>query len=249
MVFGNKSGSGGMVKNVSTSVVGSEISFVYLRLIFLLCPTCRDQQLVRHIHNGLILAILSILADPFLKERQNQDMAAARPAVEKPARILMDLVLVGLVGHRDGKLVKMSMRLPRGARMHIPVLGSLVRTRMRHPFCHLGGKPRRILLPLLPTTLKIGNGLAWVVPALAPVPIVVVALADPKRVSTHSNSTNTSRATGGMIILNKSTIAEEDIEVPYGRGSTAVEDRERERAVDADADVDGAVGGGSGCTI
>jgi len=28
-----------------------------------------------------------------------------------------------------------------------------------------------------------------------------------------------------------------------GRGSTAVEDRERERAVDADADVDGAVGG------
>src|SRR5882762_1054137 len=249
MVFGNKSGSRGMVKNVSTSVVGSEISFVYLQLIFLLFPTCHDQQLVRHIHNGLILIILSILTDPFLRERQNQDMAAAHLAVEKPARILMDLVLVRLVGHRDGKLVKMSMRLPRGARMHIPVLGSLVRTRMRHPFCHLGGKPRRILLPLLPTTLKIGNGLAWVVPALAPVPIVVVALADPKRVSTHSNSTNTSRATGGMIILNKSTIAEEDIEVPYGRGSTAVEDRERERAVDADADVDGAVGGGSGCTI
>ena len=100
MVFGNKSGSGGMVKNVSTSVFGSEISSVYLRLIFLLCPTCRDQQLVRHIHNGLILIILSILADPFLRERRNQDTAgAARPAVEKPVRILMDLALVGLVGH------------------------------------------------------------------------------------------------------------------------------------------------------
>src|ERR1700676_3046095 len=190
MVFGNKSGSGGMVKNVSTSVVGSEISFVYLRLIFLLCPTCRDQQLVCHIHNGLILVILSILADPFLRERQNQDMVAGCLVVEKPVRILMDLVLVGLVGHQDGKLVKMSMHLPRGARMHILVSGSLVRTRMHHLFCCLGGKPRRILLPPLPATLKIGNGLAWVVPALALVPIVVVALADPKHVSTHSDSTN-----------------------------------------------------------
>ena len=98
-MLGNKSDSGGMVKNVSTSLIGSEISFVYLQLIFLLCPTCHDQQLVCHIHNGLILVILSILTDPFLRECQNQDMVVACLVVEKPVRILMDLALVGLVGH------------------------------------------------------------------------------------------------------------------------------------------------------
>jgi hypothetical protein len=33
----------------------SEISFVYLQLIFLFCLISHDQQLVHHIHNGLIL--------------------------------------------------------------------------------------------------------------------------------------------------------------------------------------------------
>ncbi|KIJ65805.1 hypothetical protein HYDPIDRAFT_27039 [Hydnomerulius pinastri MD-312] len=58
--------------------------------------------------------------------------------------------------------------------------------------------------------------------------------------SIHSDSTGTTNAqsataTSGMIIPNKSTIAEEDIEVPYGReeirdsSGTAVDDRSRER--------------------
>jgi hypothetical protein len=52
-----------------------------------------------------------------------------------------------------------------------------------------------------------------------------------------------------MIIPNKSTIAEEEIEVPYGRevresGGTAVDDRQRDRGMDVDADMAGAAEGG-----
>ncbi|OSX61913.1 hypothetical protein POSPLADRAFT_1181965 [Postia placenta MAD-698-R-SB12] len=67
-------------------------------------------------------------------------------------------------------------------------------------------------------------------------------------VSTTSESTSASNAQSagmGMIIPNKSTIAEEEIEVPYGRevrdsASTAMDDRtrERERERDSDSDVD-----------
>jgi len=53
-----------------------------------------------------------------------------------------------------------------------------------------------------------------------------------------------------MIIPNKSTIVEEDIEVPYGSefrksGGTAIDgcDRKRDRRVDVDADMEGAGGG------
>ncbi|KAH7883156.1 hypothetical protein F5I97DRAFT_1939003 [Phlebopus sp. FC_14] len=80
--------------------------------------------------------------------------------------------------------------------------------------------------------------------------------------SIHSDSTGTTNAqsgtaTSGMIIPNKSTIAEEDIEVPYGReirdsSGTAVDDRDgsQERRVrDLDDDLgadDGSMGGLSG---
>src|ERR1700736_1419463 len=47
------------------SLLVSGISFVYLRPIFLFCPTCRDQQLVHHIHNGLILVILILFLSLF----------------------------------------------------------------------------------------------------------------------------------------------------------------------------------------
>lgn len=67
-------------------------------------------------------------------------------------------------------------------------------------------------------------------------------------VSTTSESTSASNAQSagmGMIIPNKSTIAEEEIEVPHGRevrdsASTAMDDRtrERERERDSDSDVD-----------
>ncbi|KAI0941809.1 hypothetical protein AcW1_003600 [Taiwanofungus camphoratus] len=69
-------------------------------------------------------------------------------------------------------------------------------------------------------------------------------------VSTTSESTSASNAQSatagmGMIIPNKSTIAEEEIEVPYGRevrdsSSTAVDDRgrERDRSVDRGRDTD-----------
>ena len=54
-----------------------------------------------------------------------------------------------------------------------------------------------------------------------------------------------------MIIPNKSTIAEEDIEVPYGKavresGGTAIKDRKRERDRGVDADTEGAGRGGGG---
>lgn len=82
-------------------------------------------------------------------------------------------------------------------------------------------------------------------------------------VSVHSDSTSTTNvqsATAGMIIPNKSTIAEEEIEVPYGREvrdstGTAVDERERSRErgreTDTDADDDfrspgGGLGGLSG---
>lgn len=85
-------------------------------------------------------------------------------------------------------------------------------------------------------------------------------------VSVHSDSTSTTNAqsaTAGMIIPNKSTIAEEEIEVPYAREvrdstGTAVDDRdrsrERGRETDTDAETDelrspaGALGGLSGLT-
>ncbi|KAH7921276.1 hypothetical protein BV22DRAFT_1038847 [Leucogyrophana mollusca] len=70
--------------------------------------------------------------------------------------------------------------------------------------------------------------------------------------SIHSDSTGTTNAqsataTSGMIIPNKSTIAEEEIEVPYGReirdsSGTAVDDRDRSqerREVDTDGVTDG----------
>ena len=53
----------------------SEILFVYLWPIFLFCFACHDQQLVHHIHNGLILIILtlflSLFTDPFLSLQLN----------------------------------------------------------------------------------------------------------------------------------------------------------------------------------
>lgn len=74
-------------------------------------------------------------------------------------------------------------------------------------------------------------------------------------VSTNSDSTGATNAqsataTSGMIIPNKSTIAEEEIEVPYGReiresSSTAIDDRDRgdrdrsARDVDTDGVTDG----------
>ncbi|KIP03709.1 hypothetical protein PHLGIDRAFT_31670 [Phlebiopsis gigantea 11061_1 CR5-6] len=84
-------------------------------------------------------------------------------------------------------------------------------------------------------------------------------------VSVHSDSTSTTNAqsaTAGMVIPNKSTIAEEEIEVPYGREvrdstGTAVDDRERSRdrgrETDTDAEDDfrnpaGGLGGLSGLT-
>lgn len=84
-------------------------------------------------------------------------------------------------------------------------------------------------------------------------------------VSVHSDSTSTTNAqsaTAGMIIPNKSTIAEEEIEVPYGREvrdstGTAVDERDRSRdrgrETDTDAEMDepgyrnpGGLGGLSG---
>lgn len=82
-------------------------------------------------------------------------------------------------------------------------------------------------------------------------------------VSVHSDSTSTTNAqsaTAGMIIPNKSTIAEEEIEVPYGREvrdstGTAIDERdrsrERGRETDTDAEDDlrspaGGLGGLSG---
>ena len=85
-------------------------------------------------------------------------------------------------------------------------------------------------------------------------------------VSVHSDSTsntNAQSATTGMVIPNKSTIAEEEIEVPYGREirdstGTAVDERdrsrERSRETDTDAETDefrspaGGLGGLSGLT-
>lgn len=84
-------------------------------------------------------------------------------------------------------------------------------------------------------------------------------------VSVHSDSTSTTNAqsaTAGMVIPNKSTIAEEEIEVPYGREvrdstGTAVDERNRSRdrgrETDTDADDDfrnpgGGLGGLSGLT-
>ncbi|KAH7907886.1 hypothetical protein BJ138DRAFT_1116316 [Hygrophoropsis aurantiaca] len=71
--------------------------------------------------------------------------------------------------------------------------------------------------------------------------------------SIHSDSTGTTNAqsataTSGMIIPNKSTIAEEEIEVPYGReirdsSGTAVDDRDRgheHREVDTDGELESA---------
>lgn len=74
--------------------------------------------------------------------------------------------------------------------------------------------------------------------------------------STTSESTSASNAQSatagmGMIIPNKSTIAEEEIEVPYGReardsSSTAIDDRERdrqgERSKESDIDGEGDLG-------
>ncbi|EMD33042.1 hypothetical protein CERSUDRAFT_126237 [Gelatoporia subvermispora B] len=67
-------------------------------------------------------------------------------------------------------------------------------------------------------------------------------------VSTTSESTAASAAQSatagmGMVIPNKSTIAEEDIEVPYGRevresGSTAIDDRDRARGPGRETDTD-----------
>jgi protein SPA2 len=67
-------------------------------------------------------------------------------------------------------------------------------------------------------------------------------------VSVHSDSTSTTNAqsaTAGMIIPNKSTIAEEEIEVPYGREirdstGTAVDERDRskERGQETDTDAE-----------
>ncbi|KDQ55017.1 hypothetical protein JAAARDRAFT_195904 [Jaapia argillacea MUCL 33604] len=66
--------------------------------------------------------------------------------------------------------------------------------------------------------------------------------------STTSDSTSTTNpqsamATSGMIIPNKSTIAEEEIEVPFGReardsGSTAIDDRDRERERSFGGDIE-----------
>lgn len=84
-------------------------------------------------------------------------------------------------------------------------------------------------------------------------------------VSVHSDSTSTTNAqsaTAGMVIPNKSTIAEEEIEVPYGREvrdstGTAVDDRERSRDRGRETDTDaedefrspaGGLGGLSGLT-
>lgn len=79
-------------------------------------------------------------------------------------------------------------------------------------------------------------------------------------ISTTSESTSASNAQSatagiGMIIPNKSTIAEEEIEVPYGRevrdsSSTAIDDRGRdrdrsmERSRDSDSEGEGAGSGG-----
>ncbi|THH29548.1 hypothetical protein EUX98_g4654 [Antrodiella citrinella] len=62
--------------------------------------------------------------------------------------------------------------------------------------------------------------------------------------SVGSDSTNAQSATAGMIIPNKSTIAEEDIEVPYGREvrestGTALDDRERGRGQNSFRDQSG----------
>ncbi|KZT19829.1 hypothetical protein NEOLEDRAFT_1141535 [Neolentinus lepideus HHB14362 ss-1] len=63
--------------------------------------------------------------------------------------------------------------------------------------------------------------------------------------STASDATNptSAMATSGMIIPNKSTIAEEEIEVPYGRetresSSTAMDDRDRDRSQERGTDVE-----------
>jgi len=111
-----------------------------------------------------------------------------------------------------------------------------VRTRTLRPSRRLGGNCHRILPLPLSTALKIGNSLAGTGAGSHS--------GQPQTsVSTHSNSTS------GMIIPNKSTIAEEDIQVLYGRdsGSTAVEERGHDRGVDMDVDVDAeAAGGGVG---
>ncbi|EGO00874.1 hypothetical protein SERLA73DRAFT_87202 [Serpula lacrymans var. lacrymans S7.3] len=71
--------------------------------------------------------------------------------------------------------------------------------------------------------------------------------------SIHSDSTGTtnaqsSTATTGMIIPNKSTIAEEDIEVPYGReirdsAGTAVDERDKSQERSRELDMDGVTDG------
>lgn len=60
-------------------------------------------------------------------------------------------------------------------------------------------------------------------------------------VASDSTTSNMQSATSGMVIPNKSTIAEEEIEVPYGRqvrdsSSTAMDERDRSRERDTDGE-------------